>query len=247
MKDARPLQTDLYPFRWSPLVPPSSPTHYTLICSTPPPPNSIPIANPSVRRCRKIPFRLSAPQKARQRKRLRLVDAVVATVDRALKSSGQGAKVVERWKEEMPTESQMRAKDKYSFFDRKEKGYRKGVHSEFFFVGWKEVGRMGLILCFMTELPKWTRVSQRVNPPGFWVARTPFFGRMGVLAWGRITNGYYKKRDSLPSGITRLHASRFGEHLYLVHAISCAESRVWCGYLHGSLKFTIWWTCEGAL
>lgn len=158
----RPLSFPVVSFGTS-LVPHSLYSH--LLYS--PPPNSIPIANPSVRRCRKIPFRLSAPQKARQRKRLRLVDAVVATVDRALKSSGQGAKVVERWKEEMPTESQMRAKDKYSFFDRKEKGYRKGVHSEFFFVGWKEGGRMGLILCFMTELPKWTRVSQRVNPPGF--------------------------------------------------------------------------------
>ena len=32
----------------------------------------------------------------------------------------------------MPTEAQMKAKDKYSMFDRKEKRYRKGVHSQFF-------------------------------------------------------------------------------------------------------------------
>ena len=44
---------------------------------------------------------------------------------------------LERWKEEMPTEGEMRAKDKYSMFDRKEKSYRKGVHSEcaLFFLG----------------------------------------------------------------------------------------------------------------
>lgn len=45
----------------------------------------------------------------------------------------------------MPTEEEMLAKDKYTFFDRYEKKYRKGIH----------------------KLPKWTRVSQRLNPPGF--------------------------------------------------------------------------------
>lgn len=54
-------------------------------------------------------------------------------------------KLIERWKVEMPTEAEMLAKDKYTLFDRKHKGYRKGVH----------------------KLPKWTRVSQRLNPPGF--------------------------------------------------------------------------------
>ena len=37
---------------------------------------------------------------------------------------------LERWKQEMPTEGEMLPRDKYSMFDRKEKGYRKGVHSE---------------------------------------------------------------------------------------------------------------------
>lgn len=37
---------------------------------------------------------------------------------------------LERWKEEMPTEQEMRPKDKYTIFDRKEKKYRKGIHSE---------------------------------------------------------------------------------------------------------------------
>jgi len=54
-------------------------------------------------------------------------------------------KLLERWKADMPTEEEMRPKDKYTMFDRKAKGYRKGVH----------------------KLPKWTRVSQRLNPPGF--------------------------------------------------------------------------------
>lgn len=82
---------------------------------------------------RKIPFRLSRPQKARQRKRLRLVDAVVATLDSALQKKGQTMKELERWKEEMPKEEEMGARDKYWFFDRKVRGYRKGVHSKFFF------------------------------------------------------------------------------------------------------------------
>ncbi|KAL2047387.1 hypothetical protein N7G274_001408 [Stereocaulon virgatum] len=94
----------------------------------------------------KIPWRLSSPQKRRQRKRLRLVDNVVATVDAALKRQNmESGRNLVRWKEEMPTEEEMRPKDKYTMFDRKEKKYRKGIH----------------------KLPKWTRVSQRINPPGF--------------------------------------------------------------------------------
>ncbi|PGH30861.1 hypothetical protein GX50_06362 [[Emmonsia] crescens] len=93
----------------------------------------------------KIPWRLSAPQKARQRKRLRAVDKVVDTVNAALDRNGMTSKAVARWFEEMPREEEMLPKDKYTIFDRKEKKYRKGIH----------------------KLPKWTRVSQRVNPPGF--------------------------------------------------------------------------------
>lgn len=54
-------------------------------------------------------------------------------------------KLLARWKSDMPTEQEMLPKDKYSIFDKKVRGYRKGVH----------------------KLPKWTRVSQRLNPPGF--------------------------------------------------------------------------------
>lgn len=179
---------------------------------------------------RKIPWRLSAPQKLRHRRRMRRVDNIVSVLDTALKrqvastastspqqissssdsppsqsptygsasssdlsttaegqrllasqtptsttqpslrpvrgskagdtlvpasekslqlgaqARAQGTiKLIERWKAEMPTEQEMLPRDKYTMFDRKQKGYRKGVH----------------------KLPKWTRVSQRLNPPGF--------------------------------------------------------------------------------
>jgi hypothetical protein len=79
---------------------------------------------------RKIPWKLSKFQKARQRKRLRAVDTVVAVVDRALTKQGAQTKAVERWKEEMPTEREMLPRDKYTIFDRKEKKYRKAIHSK---------------------------------------------------------------------------------------------------------------------
>ena len=44
-----------------------------------------------------------------------------------------------------PKENQMSSKDKYTVFDRKEKGYRKGIH----------------------KVPKWTKVSMRNNPKFF--------------------------------------------------------------------------------
>ncbi|RMJ29084.1 hypothetical protein PHISP_00027 [Aspergillus sp. HF37] len=93
----------------------------------------------------KTPWRISQPQKARQRKRLRSVDSVVDTLSTALQRNGHNAKAVDRWYAEMPREQEMVPKDKYTIFDKKERKYRKGIH----------------------KLPKWTRVSQRVNPPGF--------------------------------------------------------------------------------
>src|ERR1700761_5310619 len=69
-------------------------------------------------------------QKARQRKRLRAVDKVVDIVSMALqKNGGMTTKAVERWYQEMPREEEMLPKDKYTIFDRKEKKYRKGIHS----------------------------------------------------------------------------------------------------------------------
>lgn len=79
---------------------------------------------------RKIPWRLSAPQKGRQRKRLRAVDRVVAVVDAALARKGLTASQLLRWKEQMPSEAEMFPRDKYTMFDRKERRYRKGIHSK---------------------------------------------------------------------------------------------------------------------
>ncbi|RDW76757.1 mitochondrial 54S ribosomal protein mL60 [Aspergillus mulundensis] len=78
----------------------------------------------------KIPWRISQPQKARQRKRLRAVDKVVDTVSAALARNGQSTKAVDRWFKEMPREEEMLPRDKYTIFDKKEKTYRKGIHSE---------------------------------------------------------------------------------------------------------------------
>ena len=80
---------------------------------------------------RKTPWRLSSPQKARQRKRLRSVDRVVDTVSAALERNGQTSKAVTRWFAEMPREEEMLPKDKYTLFDKKEKSYRKSIHSMF--------------------------------------------------------------------------------------------------------------------
>lgn len=86
---------------------------------------------------RKIPWRLSPTQKARQRKRLRAVDLVIETVSNALAKKGETLKSLDRWKAEMPTEAQMLPKDKYTMFDRKAKRYRKGIHSTSSSWGWK--------------------------------------------------------------------------------------------------------------
>lgn len=81
---------------------------------------------------RKIPWRMSPAQKRRQRKRLRLVDNVVDTVSSALQRNNvKPTKNLLRWQTEMPREEEMLPKDKYTMFDRKEKKYRKGVHSTF--------------------------------------------------------------------------------------------------------------------
>ncbi|KJR85853.1 mitochondrial 54S ribosomal protein YmL31 [Sporothrix schenckii 1099-18] len=79
----------------------------------------------------KIPWRLSRFQKYRQRKRLQAVDTVIGTLDTALAKQGQTLNALERWKEEMPKEEEMQARDKYTIFDRKAKRYRKGIHSTF--------------------------------------------------------------------------------------------------------------------
>lgn len=113
----------------------------------------------------KTPWRLSKFQKRRHRLRLRAVDNVVATVDAALAKKGQTLEALERWKAEMPTEAEMLPKDKYTMFDRKAKRYRKGIHSKFNIRLGRIEDKYLTLVC--VELPKWTRVSQRLNPPGF--------------------------------------------------------------------------------
>lgn len=57
------------------------------------------------------------------------MDRVVDTLSAALARQGQSTKAVERWYAEMPREEEMLPKDKYTIFDKKEKTYRKGIHS----------------------------------------------------------------------------------------------------------------------
>ena len=73
---------------------------------------------------------MSVPQKYRHRKRLQRVDRIVDCVSSALAKQGTTISAIERWKDEMPTEAEMEPRDKYTIFDRKAKGYRKGVHSK---------------------------------------------------------------------------------------------------------------------
>lgn len=91
------------------------------------------------------------------------MDRVVDTVSAALARNGVATKAVQRWYNEMPREEEMLPKDKYTIFDKKERKYRKSIHS--MSIGSGEV--IALLMMFFAELPKWTRVSQRVNPPGF--------------------------------------------------------------------------------
>ncbi|KAK9381738.1 mitochondrial 54S ribosomal protein mL60 [Kockiozyma suomiensis] len=93
----------------------------------------------------KIPWRMSPNQKYRQRRRLKAVDQVIATVDEGLKSKGMTSKLLDRLKAEVPLESEMLPRDKYTTFSRQEKGYRIGLH----------------------RVQKWTRKTIRVNPKGF--------------------------------------------------------------------------------
>ena len=96
---------------------------------------------------------------------MRAVDTVVATLDSALSKQGETLAALERWKAEMPTEQEMLPKDKYTLFARYEKKYRKGIHSKF--PAQYRLGKDVDLTNSCAELPKWTRVSQRVNPPGY--------------------------------------------------------------------------------
>ncbi|CEH19396.1 60s ribosomal protein l31 [Ceraceosorus bombacis] len=88
----------------------------------------------------KVPWRLSAPRKARVRSRLRAVDDVISAVQR----SGVQCAALDRALA-LPKEHEMLPRDKYTTFSKSAKGYRKGVH----------------------KVPKWTRITLRENPRGF--------------------------------------------------------------------------------
>ncbi|GAA5829777.1 hypothetical protein JCM5353_002228 [Sporobolomyces roseus] len=93
----------------------------------------------------KMPYRLSKTRKFRQRLRLKSVDSVIATLSNSLPQNSFTpiASLVQA--HELPTEQEMRPKDKYTTFSRKETGYRKGIH----------------------KVPQWTKVTDRLNPKGF--------------------------------------------------------------------------------
>ncbi|SCU94594.1 LADA_0G09560g1_1 [Lachancea dasiensis] len=114
----------------------------------------------------KIPWKMSRPQKQRQRRRLQDVDAVIKNLNlglhatrsmakgvsfeaamnstKLLKPGVKGLRLLNK-NSLFPSEKQMSYKDKYTYFNKQAKGYRKGTH----------------------KLPKWTKISQRRNPDFF--------------------------------------------------------------------------------
>lgn len=114
----------------------------------------------------KIPWKMSSHQKQRVRDRLKDIDEVVKQINLGLhvqrcetKGIQYEAAVNARKKfkprvkslrllnklSNFPREFQMSPNDKYSVFDKKAPGYRKGVH----------------------RVPKWTKLSLRTNPRYF--------------------------------------------------------------------------------
>ncbi|KAK1922111.1 mitochondrial ribosomal protein L31 [Papiliotrema laurentii] len=88
----------------------------------------------------KRPATLNSSRKANLRRRMHMVDDVIA----AVAASGLRCKAIDE-AVALPTTDEMAPRDKYTTFSRKHKGYRKGVHL----------------------VPKWTRLSFRTNPKGF--------------------------------------------------------------------------------
>jgi hypothetical protein len=96
--------------------------------------------------------RLSQPQKYRLRKRMQAVDENIDQIYKGLvqhenKAIGEktGYAKIDHLKFDMPKESEMTPRDKYTTFDKKEKTYRKDLHL----------------------IPKWTKKSFRENPKYF--------------------------------------------------------------------------------
>ena len=96
----------------------------------------------------KKPWKMSAPQKTRLRKRMKTVDENIAVLFESLKLPGQestGYRKIDYLYHELPKEKDMTPRDKYTTFSRTAKGYRKSLHL----------------------VPKWTRRSFRENPKFF--------------------------------------------------------------------------------
>ncbi|AQZ17766.1 MRPL31 (YKL138C) [Zygosaccharomyces parabailii] len=114
----------------------------------------------------KIPWRMSSHQKQRVRHRLRDVDEVVKQINLGLHIErceekgmdySQALSTQKMFKPRVkalrllnkpsifPRESHMSPRDKYTVFDKKSPGYRKGIH----------------------KVPKWTKLSLRNNPRYF--------------------------------------------------------------------------------
>ncbi|OBA23129.1 mitochondrial ribosomal protein L31 [Metschnikowia bicuspidata var. bicuspidata NRRL YB-4993] len=92
--------------------------------------------------------RLSMPQKSRLKQRMRLVDQNIDVLYQSLKAAGEettNCKKIDALYFNLPREKDMVARDKYTTFDKKVKGYRKSVHL----------------------VPKWTRTTFRENPKYF--------------------------------------------------------------------------------
>ncbi|PWZ01346.1 putative MRPL31-mitochondrial ribosomal protein, large subunit [Testicularia cyperi] len=88
----------------------------------------------------KNPWRLSPTRKNRVRMRLRAVDDVIATLQQSQVQCASLTRALQ-----IPKESQMLPKDKYTTFSKHHPGFRKSVH----------------------KVPKWTRKTIRENPVGY--------------------------------------------------------------------------------
>lgn len=91
---------------------------------------------------------MSSHQKYRHRKRLQHVDKVIDTIFSGLKQDKVEASSFHNLAQQFakfPKESEMKPADKYTVYNKYSKGYRKSVH----------------------RVPKWTKLSQRVNPEHF--------------------------------------------------------------------------------
>ncbi|KAI6039006.1 mitochondrial 54S ribosomal protein YmL31 [Pisolithus marmoratus] len=106
-----------------------------------------------------LPWKLSPTRKANARTRLKRVDAVIEAVrESGIQCNALVCSALSRFSLtytwficrqdralQLPKEHEMHPRDKYTIFSAASRGYRKGIH----------------------KVPKWTRLTLRVNPKGF--------------------------------------------------------------------------------